>query len=212
MQPQDPTNGATNWGAPPPPGTPLPPPPPNWGAGAPQAAVTRIATPGRRIGGALLDSMITGFIGTLLPTPFKITKIGQPDFVNGNIDYAYDGFGKYVAASVILGVVIALLNDVVLVAATGASIGKRIVGMRIVNAADGSPVNSGVAFKRLLLDLIGVPAVFLLRASEVGLGAFFIFVIGLVVLAIINLVLLFSDDRNQTLNDKISNTVVVTNK
>lgn len=225
MQPQDPNNAGSSWGAPPPPppgsswgappppppGGTLPPPPPSWGNAAPPAGVTRIAGAWQRVGGALIDSFVVGVAGALLLAPFQVKKISM--FTGtGSLRYEYEGFGKYAMASIVVGLAIALLNDVVLVSLKGGSLGKLAVGMRIVKVSDGSPVNSTIAFKRVLLDIVATPAVLLLRASEAGLGAFMIIVLASGVVAIINVVMLFADDRHQTLNDKIAETVIVTNR
>ena len=64
----------------------------------------------------------------------------------------------------------------------------------------------------MLLALIGYPALLLMGAVSAGLGALMIFTLGSIVLAIVNIVMLFADERHQTLNDKIADTVIVTTK
>lgn len=68
------------------------------------------------------------------------------------------------------------------------------------------------ALKRLFLDVVGVLAVPFFAASTAGFGfAAAVSIAGFAVI-IINLVLLLSDDRRQTLNDKIAGTVIVKNR
>ncbi|MGB2756183.1 MAG: RDD family protein [Acidimicrobiia bacterium] len=220
MQPQDPTDGANAWGAPTlPPGAPLPPPPPNWGAhtqgeapqyyyGVPTVAGRVLAAPGARIGASLIDGvllivvffvMMFSTIGSF--TQFQTASAGQ-----------WRNFQIFAA---ILPVSYGFMNAVVLTYAVGGSIGKKITGLRVIKT-DGDRVDFGAATIRWLLKYAGGPAGLIglsnldsttRTAAATGSGG----IVGIILLVIlvISLVMLFSDDKNQTLNDKMARTIVV---
>jgi uncharacterized RDD family membrane protein YckC len=81
-----------------------------------------------------------------------------------------------------------ILNDVVLTTVKGGTIGKLIVGTRVVQLEDRQPVRAGAAFKRWVTMLV------------------FNF---LPVVGIIDPIWIFTGRMRQTLHDKIVETIVV---
>ena len=97
-------------------------------------------------------------------------------------------FGTYLAV-VLYGT---WLNDALLVSKTGGSIGKRILGLRVVRATDGGKVSLGQASARW---------------ASTTLACLIPFVGGLY--ALLDSLWLLWDDKRQCLHDKAAATVVV---
>ncbi len=89
-----------------------------------------------------------------------------------------------------------MLYDTLFVAYLGGTPGKLILGMRVAEAESGTtPPALPVAAKRAINRVLGL-------VGTIGS------VIGLVI-GIASLVMLFTDDRNQTVMDKVAGTVVI---
>lgn len=151
-----------------------------------------LADAGVRFFARLLDSIGYFVVNAIIAVPF-----GFGAAVTGNGDIG-------VGAALLLGVVgLALLfaNEVLATEAIGGTLGKKILGLKVVNS-DGSDVDRSVAFRRaspyLILSLIGlVPLLGILG----GLVSF--------VLAIVGLIMLFTDDERRLPWDRIADTRVV---
>ncbi len=89
----------------------------------------------------------------------------------------------------------AFLYDVVPMALRGQTVGKMVLGLKAIGPNGESPLGWPIAFKRWALTIIAVIPL---------LGIFIHLIIGLV-----SLVLLFSDDRSRTLHDMVGGTIVV---
>ena len=98
--------------------------------------------------------------------------------------------------SALIGAVIVLIYDGVVTAKLGGTLMKKAFGMRVVNAADGSPVNMQQALTRAAPSAI-------LAAIPVA-GGFLAIIMG-----IASLIMLFSDKMRQTVSDKVAKTVVI---
>ena len=149
----------------------------------PSVSGQNIASAGKRIGGRLIDGLIVGIIGYILVASIAIK--------DGKVQT-----GKLVIAS-ILGLVLSFVYEVPMVAATGQTLGKRLVGTRVVRLADGEVPGMSVSVTRWLPALVGIiPLLNLARllGAAIGIGS---------------LILLFTDPRRQTVNDKFAKTVVV---
>jgi uncharacterized RDD family membrane protein YckC len=85
-------------------------------------------------------------------------------------------------------------------AAFGATIGKRILGVRVVQAADHAQISVQAAGIRTVAFLVG-PAVFLMLASPINVAG------GVLWVADTGLTLL--DPRSQCLHDKVAGTIVM---
>ncbi len=182
---------------PPPPGMPPPPPPgmppPPMGgmyASGPVAPNGRpLASAGMRIAARLIEMIIGGIIGAIIIAII----VGSGTSFNGV-------GGSYNFGSVLISLAIGWALEAGLTATKGGSLGKLILGMRVVNAGDGStPVSWMTATIRW-----AVPGAFSLVPILGGL-------VGLVVF-IVSLVFLFTDKLRQTISDKVAKTLVVTIK
>ena len=113
--------------------TPPPPPPPEpvpkgW-ARLRGGGNVEVASPGLRLVARLIDTLIEGAVFFLMITPVVLMMPDTPDTPNSTL---------------IIGVIVALLFALLLAlyelstTAYGASIGKRVAGIRIVSDTDGS--------------------------------------------------------------------------
>jgi len=132
-----------------------------------------LADPGRRLLGAIIDTLIAS-----IPLILEIrSRIGPSDNVAAT------------AAAFYLGVlVIWFVNDVILTAATGGSIGKLLLRMRVVRLEDWTPIGAGIAMRRWATRVVCnfIPFLGLVDALWIFTGTF-----------------------RQTLHDKAAQTVVV---
>jgi uncharacterized RDD family membrane protein YckC len=161
------------------------------------------ATGGARIGAHILDGIIS-FI-CMLPSFFTYFPQLMEDFFhaieNGETNFNFDiiSFGWFVpvyelVVTIILTLVIPLLTK-------GKTIGKAIVGLRIISK-NGDYATSMQLFIRSLIYI--VPALF-------SLVPFFGNIISgsVSILWIISLIFIFTDRYHQAVHDKMSNTIVV---
>jgi uncharacterized RDD family membrane protein YckC len=92
-------------------------------------------------------------------------------------------------------------------ASGGATLGKRLFGLRVVRASDQSPAGIWVSGVRTVLFLIG-PAIFTFSPGAGFLGATFITVLGAAMWFADSLVLA-TDPQKRALHDKLAGTIVV---
>lgn len=153
----------------------------------------QLADPWKRIGARVLDFlilMIPAFIFALVLVGvlFASAESGAIDEDNAVFGNAF-GFG----ATLIVGI-LAFLWDALWVHFKGGTPGKLMLGMQVIKE-DGSTAEGQPAFMRALNRIIGViPVVGGLIGPLIGL---------------ISLVLLFVDDKNRTVMDRIGGTIVV---
>lgn len=147
-----------------------------------------LADPGKRIVARLID----GIIWFVISLVFSLVIAGgsafagdQPSFLRGAI------------ASLIGGAVV-VAYEAFMVGTRGATAGKMALGMKVVNE-DGSAADLNTGLRRMFL-YIGF--IFIGMIPILG-GLLFLIV------AIVGLVFLFTDDKNQTPWDKIGKTLVV---
>lgn len=145
-----------------------------------------LASPGLRIAGRLIDFIISLVIALIIGAG----SIDLNAIANGE-EIEAPGFGLVVASAII-----ALAYDTLFTHFLGGTPGKLILGMRVAEAESGiSPPSLPVAGKRAANRLLGLLS---------DIGSIVALLIGLA-----SLVMLFTDDRNQTVMDKIAGTVVV---
>lgn len=197
--PEQPGGGAppppSGYGQPPPPRGYNPPPgygqaPPSYGAESyPTGPATPYAGWWPRVGAALLDGIIAmAVIAAPLIAGLVIAfKDAEVDPVTSEISGGVEPLG--ILLLVLTGVMyfaFDIWNRGVRLGARGQSLGKQIVGIRIVRAADGQLLGAGSGFVRWLMA----------------------FVLGLVsCVALIDVLWPLWDDKNQTLHDKIVGSV-----
>lgn len=182
---------------PPPPGYQPPPPgygqaPPAYGQ-APQGygpPVPNYASWGSRVGAYLLDGLITLGI-VLIPLVVGIIiafKDATYDDVTETTS-GVSGLGVLIMVlSGLLGVVFDLWNRGIRVGTTGQSLGKKIVGIKVIKADTGALLGGGGGFLRWLVETVFS---------------------GISCLGLIDLLWPLWDDRKQTLHDKVITSVAI---
>jgi uncharacterized RDD family membrane protein YckC len=162
---------------PPPPG--YPPPPPQMPSGYQQMAV---ASPGSyagfwiRVVAYIIDAILLGLVG-VLTVPFTATYSDPNSLNNLNSAATRTSSG--------IDLVLSFLYFTLLWSYMGASLGQRLLGLRVVDATTGQPIGFGKAAVRWFGVLI----------------SFFVCFIGVIWVAF--------DARKQGWGDKIAGTVVV---
>ena len=136
--------------------TDLPPPPP-----ASEPSADRLASIGQRALAQLIDSVIIG-----IPLFFVSTSI------SGDLTEADSGQLLLVT---VMWLGVSLLYNTAMIATYGATIGKRIMKLMVVNRADGSAVSWTYAAVRALIPTVAglVPVVGLAANLAVYVRAFF---------------------------------------
>lgn len=150
--------------------TDLPPPPPSFGGQVfgEQAGYFELSGWWRRVGAVLLDGLIVG-----VPTQILVA-IGQASDSAGLLAFAY-----------LVSIVGGALYSILLVGRSGQTVGKMVLGIRIVRDGSNAPIGYGLATGRYFATI--------LSALPCYLG--FLWPLW--------------DDKNQTFHDKICSTVVV---
>jgi uncharacterized RDD family membrane protein YckC len=151
---------------------------------------------GKRIGGRLIDVLLWIVVSAVI----QLVVIGSGGLTASTIsDVSY---GRAVVAGLITTVVVSGY-EVLMLANRGATLGKMAVNTRVIRS-DGSAVDVTDAVKRispyLVLNVLG-------SVTGTALGALFSF--ALFVIGLVSFVFLFTDQRRQTVWDKIADTVVV---
>ncbi len=152
-----------------------------------------LAEPGVRLLARLLDSIGYIIVSVIVSIPFG---------VGAALAGTGDGIG--IGASILVGLIgLAALfaNEVLATDRLGGTVAKKMLGLKVVNA-DGSDVDQSVALRR---------ASPYLGLSVLGLVPVLGFLGGLIsfVLAIVGLVMLFSDDERRLPWDRLAETRVV---
>ena len=127
---------------------------------------------GSRVGAFLIDGVFLGVIGSLLLVAAVVSE--APGAI----------------VLFVLFVVASLLYKPLMEGAKGQTLGKMVVGIKVVRAEDASPIGYGEAFMRWVIS-------FLLGLVPFLLGT------------LLDLLWPLWDDVNQTLHDKGANTIVV---
>jgi uncharacterized RDD family membrane protein YckC len=112
---------------------------------------------GRRLGARLIDglllSVVVSVIGAVL-FGAAATQV-ETDPVTGEVT---GGVGALIGAYVgyiLLAVAVGLLYEVGLIALRGATIGKQVLGIRVLRETDGALPGWGPSFVRWLIPLLG---------------------------------------------------------
>jgi uncharacterized RDD family membrane protein YckC len=161
---------------PPPPGYPPPPPPQMAGGYQPMAA----ASPGSyggfwiRLVAYIIDAILLGIVGAILSVPLGV-NYSDPNSLTSGAARTSNG----------IDLVLSFVYFTLLWSYMGASLGQRLLGMRVVDATTGQPISFGKAALRWLGLII----------------SFFVCFIGVIWVAF--------DARKQGWMDKIAGTVVV---
>lgn len=142
----------------------------------------------KRIGARVIDVILAIIISVIM----SAIGLGAASF-DFNSDEAALWF---VGGAALVGVIVGFLWDALFVSFLGGTPGKLMLGMRVVDAESGTtPPGPKFGFMRALNRLLNItPAI----------GG----LIGLIV-GVVSLVFLFTDDRKRTVMDRIAGTVVV---
>lgn len=147
-----------------------------------------LAEPGKRIVARFIDGIIW----------FIISLVSSLVIAGGSI-FSGDqpGFASSAIAGLVGGALI-VAYETLMVGSRGATVGKLALGTKVVNQ-DGSPADINTGLRRMYLY---IAFIFINMIPIIG-GLLFL------VVAIVGLVFLFTDDKKQTPWDKIGNTLVV---
>src|SRR5258708_3790641 len=149
-----------------------------------------LASRGRRLAAVMLD----GFLGFILFTPSYIANFATiAQQARGNpmavwINLAKTGGWFYVG---VLGALVVLAIDLVLLARNGQTIGKKLLGIKVVRV-DGSPVSLSRVF---LLRYVFNTFLTLIPVA----GSIY---------SLVDCLMIFSDSR-RTVHDRIADTIVI---
>ncbi len=194
--PAPPSNGWSTQGptgnypppAPPPPGygAPYGAPPPGspWGQG--YAPVSPFANYGRRLGGWLIDWVITSAIGAIVLLPLHAVQQTNTLGVNGSSRF---GFSVSPQGILLSALIVIIYGTAFVGSRRGQTPGMMVVRVRAIDAASGQPIGHAralgrAAFEYLLIWILFIPWV-------------------------VDMLFPLWDPRRQTLHDKVTNTVVV---
>jgi uncharacterized RDD family membrane protein YckC len=196
-QPQYGQPGQPQYGQPPQFGQPQYPPPGGFGAGPAQGFGTPAglvpADMGKRLLARIIDGVLVGIVYSVIFTLFFAGGAAtvRVDPVTGELNSAGRGFlATLFLAMFILGV-IGVLYEVVLIALRGATVGKQLMGIKVVQEGNGALPGWGPSALRWLIPFV---------------GSFLCYIGGIVVY----LSPFFdSTKRNQGWHDKVAKTLVV---
>ncbi len=151
-----------------------------------------LAEPGNRFLARLLDTIGYIIVNFILAIPFGVGA------VLAGSDEVSIGTGILVG---LIGLVVLFVNEVILTTKNGGTVGKKILGMKVVNA-DGSDIDQPVAIRRAS-PYIGLSVLGLIPVLG-AIGGLISFV-----LAVVGLIMLFTDDERRLPWDRIADTRVV---
>lgn len=156
-----------------------------------------LAEPLNRIAARVIDGILWLIFGLII----SAIIVGSSGF-SGAGDA---GFVRVALAGIIATLGVAAY-EIVMVANRGATLGKMALGLKVVKADGGGDVEMEDAVRRMAHYL----ALGLLAAITGGIGIIFNLV--LLVIGIVSLVFLFTDERRQAVWDRIAKTVVISTK
>lgn len=157
-----------------------PQPVPGGDVGVADSVAGNLAEPVKRIGARVIDGIIW----------FIITIVVSLIFGGGS-------FSAGIVASIIIGLLV-VAYEVVMVGTQGGTVGKLLLGMKVVNE-DGSAADYQTGLRRMYLYIA-----FIFIGLIPILGQLLNFIV-----AVAGLVMLFTDARHQTPWDKVGKTLVV---
>ena len=167
----------------------------------------RLASPGQRIGARIIDAII-GVVITLVFLWSAISDIIDgiqalpPNASDSQVRFIIETNIDDGTTMLFIGVVAAFAIEWLFVAFLGGTLGKLILGLRVSDAATGTtpPAMGQAALRSVnrLLPLLGVLSVGAYNASS-GIS---------LLIGLVSLIMLFSDDRHRTVMDRVAKTIV----
>ncbi|MEV5884027.1 RDD family protein [Streptomyces sp. NPDC052020] len=130
--------------------------------GYPGGPGPRVASMGRRLGARLIDGVIIGIVYIVLLIAGVAGSFGaaqdcdvnSPAYESCVDDAAADMMGPLTAVFLILGIA-SLLYEWLMVGLVGATLGKMLLGMRVVKADTGQKTGLGSSFIRWIIPIVG---------------------------------------------------------
>ena len=165
--------------------------PPGWGEQPPANQSGSLASYGPRLGGWLLDFVIVNVVALIITAPLRSVGAGRINFhvtttTNGVTHIRYVHYSFISAAVYIL---IILLYGAIFCGLQGRTIGMRAARTRVIDGATGGPIGFWRGFGRGALEYL----------------LFLVFFLPWV----LDMLFPLWDSKNQTLHDKVVNSVVV---
>lgn len=158
----------------------------------PGVGTVKVATLGSRALARIIDSVILGIVIWILWTVIIGSTTAAVSNSDGTVsDQAAAGLLGAVFGAFMITVVITIAYELVLTAIKGQTLGKMIMGIKVVRSGDGQVPGFGPSFMRWLLPIIG--------AILCGIGAILVFLSPL----------FDSSGRVQGWHDKAANTLVI---
>ncbi len=158
------------------------------GGTSPSMPSQQLADNGKRMGARVIDWIIWGVVGVVTVIPFiDFDQIGQPDATFETPAWAG-----------LIGLLFIVGYETIMVATSGATVGKLIVGLQVVG-----PEGSSVGFGPALLRIAPYAVLSLINVVRPPFG-----VVGMVVVLIVSLVFMNQDDRHRTVWDRLAKTEV----
>ena len=165
-------------------------PDPSWhGPGDDRPVGPPLAGAGARIVARAIDVLLTMFVGLAAAALLLGTDTTDVDDLSTGM----------VAVLVAIPLAWTLATEVVLTAVKGGSMGKLVLGLRVVRRVDRRPVGLATSAVRW-----SVPGAFVVAPVIGGYVQFGVWLVGIV--------LLFTDTERRTLGDRLAGTVVLTTR
>ncbi|MGN6242867.1 MAG: RDD family protein [Motilibacteraceae bacterium] len=132
---------------------------PGAGYGAPVGAVPPFAGWGSRVGAYLVDALVVAVPFIIAAVLVGATTSTSTDPTTGFTTTSASGAGVFLGVVLyVVGIGLAIWNQVIRQGKTGQSIGKGVLGIRLVGAATGQPIGPGLTFVRQLAHIVdGIP-------------------------------------------------------
>jgi uncharacterized RDD family membrane protein YckC len=158
--------------------------------------------------------MLALLIDMILKTLYFVFAIKMITIIGGSFDsYGEDGSYDMFAVQTIILLPLFIYHITLEILMNGQSIGKKLLGMRVVNENGGKPSISQYAIRWLLrLSDIGIIVLIAILASGAGLrgwanGIFILLALGFLVTDII---LVASSEKGQRIGDMLARTILIT--
>lgn len=146
---------------------------------------------GIRLGARIIDAILVFIILMILAAIFGF---GSATTSDGSFSFSTGTSAGFIIAAILVGV----LYEIGLVATRGATLGKQMLGLKVLDESHNTPPGWGPAAMRWLPALAGnIPGI----GPLIGLG-----------LAIASGVMISNDDQNRSVQDRIGKTYVVKTK
>ena len=154
-----------------------------------------LAGPWNRIGARVIDGIILAIVGGILSIPILIGSIGDGDEAFSGAGGFQFGLNQYrdpaLFAVLVISAILGAAYEIGFIMLKGATPGKMIAGVRVVGQDGESPPRFERSATRWLPELLG-------QIPFLG-----------IVLSVLSLVWIFSDDRRRSLYDRVGRTYVV---